>query len=186
MQHLNRRQFPYTACFCEENIWHLARHLIVRGVPVCAMQAVVLSNEARRTALREQRAVAPGEIIFWDYHVVLWLQNYSDDWIFDFDTRLPFVTERQQYAKNTFVDPADLPDMFHPWLRIIPMREYLNNFSSDRSHMRDANGQEIVPFPLQPAIQPANNERNISLQEYVSMKPLKDSASRVVGYGEWL
>lgn len=181
-----REQFAYTARFCEENIWRLGHQLASHGVPVGAMQAVILSNPARRIAMLQQRAAPPGKLVVWDYHVLLLLSDGQGEQVLDFDTCLPFVSSRHDYAAASFIPPAQLPRDYQPLLRLIPMAEYLARFSSDRHHMRDAAGRELVPFPPQPPILAGASAAPITLLDYLDMARVLSGHSRVIHYSEWL
>ena len=182
---LQREHFPYTARFCEENIWHLGKRLAAQGIAVANMTAVVLSNTDCTIALLQQRAAPAGQMMVWDYHVILLLVENNEEWILHFDTRLPFVTPRDEYARHSFIPPAHLKVAGQPQLRLIPMEEYLARFSSDRSHMRDASGKPLVPFPAAPIIQPSDAAQAITLMQYIDMAARLPSTSCVVHYATW-
>ena len=183
---LRREHFAYAACFCEENIWQLGKSLVAQGISIAAMHAVVLSNANRTIALLQQRAAPPGQAMMWDYHVILLLKNADEEWILDFDTRLPFATLRHDYALNSFIPAPQLAQEFQPLLRVIPMTEYLARFASDRRHMRDENGEPLQPFPLWPAIQPSDVDQPITLMQYMEMEGNLPGNSRVYSQTHWL
>nr|XP_023683285.1 protein N-terminal glutamine amidohydrolase isoform X2 [Paramormyrops kingsleyae] len=60
-------------------------------------------------------------------------------------------------------------------LRAIPAEEFLQNFASDRSHMKDATGTWRVSPPPYPCIETAGSKMN--LDDFISMDPS-------VGYGQ--
>ena len=120
----------YTPFYCEENIWHLADD----GGTV-----VVITNERRQVPLWEQRLGSP---VVWDYHVVL----VRDGRVYDMDTELPFPCDLRAYVQSTF----RLPDMVK--IRRVEAQDYRASFSSDRSHMKDADGAWIHPPPVWPLI----------------------------------
>ena len=57
---VNRESCPYTAFFCEENIWRLARQLIDGGAKADALQVLLFSNPTENVLLLKQRAAPPG------------------------------------------------------------------------------------------------------------------------------
>lgn len=183
---LRREHFAYAACFCEENIWQLGKSLVAQGISIAAMHAVVLSNSNRNIALLQQRAALPGNIMMWDYHVILLLKNADKEWILDFDTRLPFASLRNNYALKSFIPSTQLAQEFQPLMRVIPMAEYLARFSSDRHHMRDENGEPLQPFPLWPAIQSNDVDQPITLMQYMEMEDNLPGNSRVYSQTHWL
>ncbi|KZP20776.1 hypothetical protein FIBSPDRAFT_692145, partial [Athelia psychrophila] len=96
----------YAGCYCEENIYLLARQFALDPALARAWDvfAVFISNGSKTVALWNQRlAATPGEVVVWDYHVVLLLRVKakhldanqrgqiewpSAAWIYDFDSVL--------------------------------------------------------------------------------------------------
>ncbi len=108
--------------------------------------AVFITNAGGTCALRRQRAVPPGEIVVWDYHVVLLVETTGPQrWILDLDSRLGFVTPADEYVGKTF-DPT-FPPQYRPLFRLVPVSELLSRFSTDRRHMRRNDGTWIHPPP---------------------------------------
>ena len=149
---LQPESFTYTPLFCEENIWLLCQKLANRGLNPEDMSALFLTNAARQTpVLQQKRSPNPDLPTWWDYHVVL--QAYADtSYILDFDTRLPFAAPSEIYFQECFLLQQDLPDEQQIYLKKIPAAVYLQQFSSDRSHMRTEDGRPTVPFPDYPPI----------------------------------
>lgn len=93
-----RDEMTYTAQYCEENIYLLAKSLHSEGRDDRQSYAVFISNPHRHIALFNQRASqAPHLPVIWDYHVVLLsaedCQMLDGDLtvnIWDYDTRLRF------------------------------------------------------------------------------------------------
>jgi protein N-terminal glutamine amidohydrolase len=167
------RSAAYTPFFCEENIWLLARRLLAEDMPKQRMFVLFLSNPNRSILLLEQRQAPKGRLTFWDYHVVLQVGQDGKDWIYDYDSRLPFPTPLMTYLTRTFPDQYRLPRIFRTMIRRIPAAEYLEQFSSDRSHMAG----KIPPdaYPDYPVIQAQVSCHPITLDDYLEMrKPLPD------------
>ena len=175
----------YTPFFCEENIWHLAVRMLAGGEAAETLSVLVLCNPARQVPLFAQRAGRPEDgLVVWDYHVILRQAMAADGLIFDYDSRLSFPSSFKTYRFATFPDTCRLPPAFRPLVRIIPATAWLRHFSSDRSHMRDAAGNPLQPFPPWPSISPPDGERRIDLQEYLNMRRALGDGSRVCGVDE--
>ena len=147
----------YAPFYCEENIWQLC------GAAVPESYAVFMAGNAGHIPFQAQRLGAPGEPVFWDYHVIL-LANHAGWRVYDRDSRLPFPAPLAEYLEATFREAA-VPDLA-PRFRLIPAEVYRDTFFSDRSHMRDAVGGWYAPPPSWPAIRP---ERGCSIRELADM-----------------
>ncbi len=153
MPPLSKEKYPYTPRFCEENIWWLGKALIEEGFSPESLTVLFLSNEQNQIPLFHQNQSQNNEPLFWDYHVVLlWHAASKSDWVFDFDSQLPFPVTANEYALYTFPDHQVLPRRFHILIRAVPFAAYSQRFHSDRSHMLQSNGSAISPFPTTPAI----------------------------------
>ncbi len=137
----------YVQRYCEENVWHLGQEI---GLVNQVRKAVFISNNLRRCVFFRQRASSSPELsIVWDYHVVLICHDRG--WqVWDLDATLSVPTALQHYLDLTFRTEVDSELM--PYFRIIDFEEFRNNFSSDRSHMRNPSGGWIAPPPAWPMI----------------------------------
>ena len=64
------------------------------------------------------------------------MAQFQQQWlIFDFDTRLGFITPLAHYLSQTFALSNELPQEFIPYIKKIPAQVYWQSFYSDRSHM---------------------------------------------------
>ncbi|KAF7304659.1 Nt-Gln-amidase domain-containing protein [Mycena kentingensis (nom. inval.)] len=164
---------PYTPCYCEENIWMLAE-VFSRQEPQRRTWAVFISNARRTVALWEQKLRE--RVVIWDYHVVLMLEDVDGSWwIYDLDTRLPLPCPLDRYMRETFRN-SDVPPEFHSRFRVIPSKQYLDYFASDRSHMLRDNGEYAERPPEYAAIRGRKAESRMNLASFVSMED-------GVGYG---
>ncbi|MEN8167350.1 MAG: hypothetical protein ABFR65_07735 [Pseudomonadota bacterium] len=167
--------FLYTPLFCEENIWLLTNKLRDSGRSDEPMSVLFFSNPSKSIMLWRQKAAQAGQAIVWDYHVVLQVHRNQDDWIYDFDSRLPFPCCLSTYLSLTFPEQTALPERYRTWIRQIPAREYLKHLYSDRSHMEGK-----IPtdqFPDYPIIKPDRSCPPIPLSDYWDMnKQLFDSS----------
>ncbi|KIM59222.1 hypothetical protein SCLCIDRAFT_126591 [Scleroderma citrinum Foug A] len=135
----------YTSNYCEENIYLLIQRFLAQPEinKHWSVYAVFISNQTKTVALWQQKAaITRDKAVIWDYHVILALRGFLDEgtpargtWIYDLDTLLPVPCYWTEYIEQTFLDHANLPDQFQSVFRVVPGREYLNNFASDRSHM---------------------------------------------------
>jgi len=132
--------YRYQPYYCEENIWHLAQQF------PNGLVAFIL-NQQKFTKLYYQKAAGnPLYPIYWDYHVILLHEERQQLWVYDFDTYLDFPTKAKTYFEATFhlhTEPADP----HCVLRLIEAKDYLQHFSSDRSHMKDQAGNWLQSPP---------------------------------------
>ena len=174
---LKRSTLPYTALFCEENIWQLARILVESGFPSDRLWVLFFSNAARQVALRRQRAGGEGGLVVWDYHVVLQARDDERDLIYDFDTTLPFPSDTRRYVAETFPDSVSISPALRGRVRRIPAAVYLHRFHSDRSHMAGMIPEER--FPKWPAITPEHPEV-IALRRYWDMERELDDGSGIL------
>lgn len=155
----------YAARYCEENIWHLGHRVADRRA-----YAVFVSNPDRSVALWCQRASPrPDGLVVWDYHVVLAV----DDQVWDLDCTLGLELPRERWIDATFPHnervPERVPERLRPQLRVLPLTQYHARFSSDRSHMRGADGAWLAPPPPWPAIRPPRSEPT-NLMRFVDME----------------
>lgn len=179
---LSINSYTYTALFCEENIWLLAKSLHTEGLPLESMQVLFLSNPAKQIVLFDQKSVPLGKAVVWDYHVILWAKTTKKSLIFDFDSRLPFPCPASQYVHSSFPNPQTLPEKFHFYIRQIPAANYLQQFYSDRKHMQ--NQIPVDQFPRYKAIQANPTYSGIALQDYWDMDKQLEDKSKVYPYTE--
>ncbi len=140
---------PHCPFFCEENVWQLLRTGLPDAVADGAA-AVFVTNRHRTVAMWGQRA-ARVDPITWDYHVVVLLTGAGCEGglVLDLDDRIRADWPVAQWLAHAF--RPDLTAEFAPCFRIVPRAQFLERFSSDRSHMRDAKAQPTRPFPTWPA-----------------------------------
>jgi hypothetical protein len=110
----------YTACYCEENIYHLAEELKNRNISSIKTFALFISSELKQTPIWYQKASSnPNRCVYWDYHVVLIAKSCCgcpisnsdfplkcpcncDAVVFDFDSTLGFCTSLNEYFACSF------------------------------------------------------------------------------------
>ncbi|XP_048850104.1 protein N-terminal glutamine amidohydrolase [Brienomyrus brachyistius] len=172
-----RQDCVYTSCYCEENVWKLCEYAkIQKQFPMDDIYAVFISNEQKMVPLWEQKSSHGNKPVIWDYHVIL-LHDCNEDqrFIYDLDTVLPFPCPFDTYIKEAFRSDTYIKPAFWRKLRVIPAEEFLQNFASDRSHMKDVTGSWRMSPPPYPCIETAGSKMN--LDDFISMDPS-------VGYGQ--
>lgn len=139
------RYWPF---YCEENVW-----LACEDAPP-GSQVAFVSNPQRAVALCFQRAAGDGVgPVVWDYHVILIVPEPSEGWaVVDLDTTLGERVPASRYFERTFTAADRLPAELQPRFRLVPADEYRARLSSDRRHMRRADGSWSAEPPPWPAI----------------------------------
>ena len=137
---LNREDFLYQPYYCEENIWHLCQNPVFENSYVIFIVSAGDSFPMRHRRVTEHPSIP----VLWDYHVIL-LAEAEQNHIIDFDTTLPFCTDVKTYFTQSFIDNALLDDEEIPMFRIIAASDYVDRFSSDRSHMKSKSGWQATP-----------------------------------------
>jgi hypothetical protein len=150
--------FRYQAYFCEENIWWLCQE---PALGEGKRWVVFISNDERACPMWCQRAVPPGEMIVWDYHVVAMVEAAQGLMVWDLDTRLGLPTPIKRWAQGSFPHLARTPTALSPRFRMVEAAEFLAKFSTDRSHMRNGRGKFVKPPPEWPAPQAAGTAMNL-------------------------
>lgn len=155
----------YQPFYCEENIWQLSAHGDFAGDDVWV---VFISNATRTCALWSQRAAREqGAPVLWDYHVVIVDASSPQAQVWDLDTLVGAPVPFAVWWQATFPLGAALPEQFQPKFRVIPADVFRSIFSSDRSHMRDAEGNWQAPPPdWEPIWQP---DRGMNLDRFIAM-----------------
>ena len=157
-----RQGCEYTAFWCEENIARFLSRLELAGREAYAM---VISNADRSFGMFHQRAGRgdSGEVA-WDYHVAALIHDASGYLVCDLDSRLAFPCSAARWLELSFDD--GLPASMAPKFRLITASDYVNELSSDRSHMRGPDGNWNAPPPPWP---PYGADRSNNLMEWVDV-----------------
>jgi hypothetical protein len=159
---LSISDYPYTALFCEENIWKLLQILTGQGRSPAQLEVILLCNQQGHLAIRNQKLAPLGEYIVWDYHVIL--VDREHETIYDFDSRLDFPVSISRYLSSTLPDPSIVPEHYLPTFRVIPAQDYLERFCSDRSHMLGKIPES--EFPDWPLIECRQGDDAVRLDQY--------------------
>ncbi|XP_057834607.1 protein N-terminal glutamine amidohydrolase isoform X3 [Cryptomeria japonica] len=146
---IQRSQFKYTSCYCEENVYMLCKSLCSAGVATSHgsdLFVVFISNENRQKS-REK-----------DAQVLVW----------DLDTMLPFPVPLHQYITDAIRPSLPLYPNFRRLFRVIHGPIFLCSFASDRRHMKSSEGNWIAPPPPYNCIT-AEDGTVHNLESFVSM-----------------
>ncbi|XP_066363876.1 protein N-terminal glutamine amidohydrolase-like isoform X3 [Miscanthus floridulus] len=168
--------FTHTPCYCEENVYMLCKELIRTGVadPVGTdLYVVFISNEEKKVPLWHQKAGHSDDgFICWDYHVICIQSRRSKgevlDFVWDLDSDLPFPSPFIQYVSDA-IQPVSFGNSRYARLfRVIHAPVFLRSFASDRSHMKDPEGNWIqLPPKYEPIV--AEDGTTDNLNEYIMM-----------------
>lgn len=150
----------YAAFYCEENIWWLAQRT---DLPPGERFVVFISNPTQTCAFWAQRMASPGDAVVWDYHVILVVRGDKQSCVFDLDSRVELPADFDQYMQATFRATERLSTELRPWFRVVRAEDFLEHFSSDRSHMAQG-GSFRAPEPSWPQIQVPGQPPNSLLQ----------------------
>ena len=159
------KNFLYTPYFCEENIWHLCQHSQISSQEI---RIIFISNDKKICPFFYQRACSsPQYPVWWDYHVILICkERYWVVW--DLDTVLTCPIQVEDYLRFTFGDPDSIPQPYSPRFKVIVRHQFIQKFSSDRSHMRTPSGQWVASPPPWPQI--FHSGKN-TLNNFIKMTP---------------
>ncbi|MBI4955614.1 MAG: hypothetical protein HY908_26580 [Myxococcales bacterium] len=157
-----RRYQPF---YCEENAYWLCQDEALGS----EREVVFVSNDARSVAMWHQLAAPPGEPLVWDYHVLV-LSRAADGagkttLAWDLDTRLACPVPAASYLGRCF-RPTEA--RYRPRFRVVPAAHFAALFSTDRAHMRAADGTWLKPPPPWPA--PGLAQRPPNLAAFVDCR----------------
>lgn len=172
IEHIPKSSLSYTRSYCEENVWKLCetiRDCCYDLLDDCYV--VFISNDSRVIPLWYQKASPqPNTFIVWDYHVILiHKKNGGESVVYDFDTTLDFPCDFKVYVSLCIRDETNITHIYHRYFRVIKAEEYLSNFASDRSHMKNEDGSWKMPPPDYSAITCQHSTNNIEC--FISMDP---------------
>ncbi|XP_023288744.1 protein N-terminal glutamine amidohydrolase isoform X2 [Orussus abietinus] len=142
------------ADYREENVWKLCQDIATRhGAELQHCHVAFISNSGRSVPLWRQRA-GKGEdkLVVWDYHVILIYAPDERAVVYDLDSALPFPTHFWKYATETFRSDDALRPEYHRRFRLVPASAYLQQFASNRKHMKREDGTWIKTPPDYPPI----------------------------------
>lgn len=177
------KQFKYSPNFCEENIWHLCKNPALAGF---SKKVLIVSNSRSYCPFKFQKSINNDEIVWWNYHVILLASTSGFTFIYDFDSTLTLPSEGSEYIRLTFGETVNFPTELLPCFKVLDASDYLNSFVSDRSHMRDKDGNWLSPPPHWPSIgkngdlplpaltdfSQSSKERIYSLEEMIALVDL--------------
>jgi len=160
MNTLNKKQYHYTALFCEENIWKLIESSLSSKI-IIPVDVLFIINQFNSIALFDQKKSVGENPVIWDYHVVLSAQVCNQFVIFDFDSRCEFPGDIHTYFNKTFVNYNMLDNHYKPFIRSFSAEYFYQHFTSSRQHMKG-----LIPvseFPVYDIIKPKNTTESLTL-----------------------
>lgn len=168
-------QCSYAACYCEENVYKICqaiRDSREGGQEELAKAWVVfVSNKKRVVPLWRQKAGKDEEkLVIWDYHAVLIYRPDHRTLVYDLDSELPFPTYFHKYVTETFRTDAILNPEYHRQFRTVPAEKFLQQFASDRRHMRKEDGSWLKPPPSYPPIAGPGSQSSHNLEDFTRME----------------
>jgi hypothetical protein len=153
-------------CICAE------RH----GLDLDHSFAIFISNSNKTVPfLRQRSSNEPDGQVIWDYHVILLTGNTGDSsggpLIIDLDTTLPFPCPALRYILETCAPQRQWASRYLHRFRVVPAREYLAAFASDRTHMLRASGKPgyTQTPPSWPPVRGAEAARAMNLPAFWDM-----------------
>ncbi len=152
----------YHPFYCEENAWWLCADPALGPGP---RDVLFVLSEAGACPVAAQRAAPVGEACWWDYHVVV-LDGSTRIW--DPDSRLGCPVAADDWLAGSFPSIDRLPAAFKPLFRRVPAADYRARLATDRSHMRDTEGNWLHAPPPWPPPWPAGDQ-GIGLDAYRSL-----------------
>ncbi|EPX71217.1 uncharacterized protein SOCG_01435 [Schizosaccharomyces octosporus yFS286] len=184
-------KIQYTSCYCEENIYQLAEHVVKEKPPQLQAYVVFLSTPTKTMPIWEQ---SKSPFVIWDYHVVLLtrsLKNPKEGWfVWDPDTRLSIPCSLEQYLEQALRrDLEHLPGQplvygnlcyeTNRKYRVIDANTFVQHFGSDRSHMKTDTGEWLSPPPSYPCI-----GKRMNLSQYTNVNEKKNGTIFGIVYSE--
>ncbi|EDQ86700.1 uncharacterized protein MONBRDRAFT_10698 [Monosiga brevicollis MX1] len=180
---LERQSLLYTSHYCEENVYKLLERVQQHHPEqLDRWYALFLSNQARHMAIFAQSLGDPvrGSVVVWDYHVIALRlgaahPSAAEDLVFDFDSVLPFPCDAETYLNATF--PYSFLDLAHNMraqVHMVPAKQFLSTFASDRSHMRRHDGSYTKPPPPYPCIHSPDAPSTNNLSAFLAIRGAQD------------
>lgn len=157
----DRSKCLYASQYCEENVWQLCKLLHDNNVPLQHVHVVFVSNKQQACCIWEQRASSDEHqgLVVWDYHVLL--LSTAEQLVFDLDTKLGFPCAADEYFARAFGLSGQVKPEFRALFRLVPAREYLDKFASDRSHMLQEDGEYMATPPSWDCIRTEESTMNL-------------------------
>ncbi|KAL9653194.1 hypothetical protein ABK040_009500 [Willaertia magna] len=197
----SKESLIYTHCYCEENIYKLCEGLSQKeetNKELDNCYVVFISSLEERVPMWFQSD--DNQLVVWDYHVIFIHKpsnndeyNNSKSMVYDFDIRLDFPIDFPTYFFKAFMTsfllegpPKNLISLLEKvQFRIIPAKEYLTTFSSDRSHMLGDDGKYLSPPPIYKCIC-GNKNTKMNLDEFRKMDiGKKEQVYSIQGFTEF-
>eukprot|EP00892_Ulva_mutabilis_P010121 jgi/Ulvmu1/7481/UM037_0025.1 len=131
---MDKGDFRYTSCYCEENVYYMLQKLDESWEG--DLYAVLMSNSNRTVPIWCNSRL--GGPVIWDYHVIaLGCTPEGETVMFDLDSSLPLPCPAVLWTQRALLVGSDLcnsPQLKRRW-RAVHASQFLQHFASDRSHM---------------------------------------------------
>ena len=162
---LRREDFDYASCYCEENCYKLIIRLAKdRTERYDGIFCIFITSKAEATPFWFQKT-GPKDVespVLWDYHVIVLM----DELVFDLDSSLDFPCTKEEYFAKSVRPELSLKEKHEHIFRVIHAQQFLDHFSSDRSHMSSA---QVSPPSWPPIIGPmASSQNTFPLYRYMN------------------
>ena len=177
---MEKQKVKYTKNYCEENIWHLCQHLEIKSLD---KRVLIISNESKNCPFWNHHSTENRTPIWWDYHVVLLVLDQGNWVVYDLDSTLGFPVDLGKYLHQTFGEIASLKPENRPFFKTFSGNTFMETFYSDRSHMKDGDGNWIFTPPSWPIVEQGNTHKlemeeimnfsDSSFQKIISIEELK-------------
>lgn len=162
----------YTYCYCEENIYKLAQK------EPSITHAVFITNASKSVPFFNSILK---DLVIWDYHVIA--LDVVNSLIYDLDSRVDYPTSATNYFQTVLQIDRELSPQFERMYRCVPTKDFLDVFSSDRSHMKNLDGTFKSTPPKYPCIQ--NGDIPFNLDRYIDVKEMDPIYGRLFSQSEF-
>eukprot|EP00164_Ancoracysta_twista_P009865 GFYU01014705.1.p1 GENE.GFYU01014705.1~~GFYU01014705.1.p1 ORF type:complete len:183 (-),score=5.59 GFYU01014705.1:434-982(-) len=161
---LAKQDFLYQSCYCEENSYKLCERLQEKGQTLDNTFVVFISNDSRAVPIWGHKE--DGSACLWDYHVIV----VSNQQVYDLDCKhRTFPTSGEEYFQFSFQPQIAIRKEFERNFRVIEAVQFLNTFSSDRSHMIQEGETTPKDPPSWPCIR-ASAATSMNLPAFIEME----------------
>jgi protein N-terminal glutamine amidohydrolase len=175
---MEKQTVKYTKNYCEENVWHLCRHPEIKSLE---NKVLIISNESKNCPFWNHNSTDNRSPVWWDYHVVLLVLEQGNWMVYDFDSTLGFPVDLGTYLQQTFGEITSLNAENRPFFKIFSGYIFTDTFYSDRSHMKDGEGNWIFMPPSWPIVEHGNTQK-LEMDEIMNFSP--SSAQKITSIDE--
>lgn len=120
-------------------------------------------------------------LVIWDYHVIMIHLENNTSRVYDFDSVLPFPVSGKHYF-DLVLRHCRIKDTYQYQFRVINAEDYLQTFASDRSRMKDNDGNYLKPPPAYECIRTENETNN--LNKFISMETQHFQVGEIMSWNQ--